>query len=577
MRMTMEVRVFLAIFLCFIILVVFQEQFSTKPKPTPTPSASVTPGGATPTAGAPASSGSPTPSTAEAPLSVTGAVAPTTAITANAAARNVVVETDAYTATFSTQGGVLTSYRLRHYPDETGKPLELIPPDLPLGTFPKPFTLFTDDDKESATLAAALYETTAESLSLGKGPGTLTFTYRDESGLSARKTFYFRPKDQEYVLNVEASVDAAGKPRPVTVAFGPGLGVGHAVDGRSYTAPGALQFNNGSVERMTADNVQKQARYEGTMRYAGVEDHYFVAVALLGDTPARADYSPVTVPVTGGANGATRSFISFSVRPNPGAAPSQSVALPFFIGPKDFDRLRAADPQLTRAINFGMFAVIVVPLLQALKWVNTYLGNYGWSIVVLTIIINILIFPLRHRSMVSMKKMQAIQPEVKALQDRYAKYKVTDPERQKMNSEMLALYKQKGVSPASGCVPMLLTMPILLAFYSLLSQAIELRGAPFFGWIHDLASKDPTYIWPILMGVTMFIQQRMMPSTADPMQQKIFMLMPVIFTVMFLTVPSGLVIYWLVSNVLTIGQQYITNRITGGPPTLKPATALRKG
>src|SRR4029079_2933018 len=153
----------------------------------------------------------------------------------------------------------------------------------------------------------------------------------------------------------------------------------------------------------------------------------------------------------------------------------------------------------------------------------------------------------------SMKKMQALQPEVKAIQERYAKYKVTDPERQKMNTEMLALYKQRGVSPASGCVPMLLTMPILLAFYNLLSQAIELRGAPFVGWIHDLAAKDPTYVWPILMGATMFWQQKMTPSTADPMQQKIFLVMPIVFTVMFLNMPAGLVIYWLTSNILTVG------------------------
>jgi YidC/Oxa1 family membrane protein insertase len=301
---------------------------------------------------------------------------------------------------------------------------------------------------------------------------------------------------------------------------------------------------------------------------------------MLNEGAARVDYEPVTLPVPGGAQGATRSFVAFSLRPNPGAAPTQAVTIPFFIGPKDFDRLRAADPQLVRAIDFGMFAFIVVPLMQALKWVNGHLGNYGWSIVVLTFIINVLIFPLRHRSMVSMKKMQAIQPEVKAIQDRYAKYKVTDPERQKMNSEMLALYKQKGVSPASGCVPMLLTMPILLAFYNLLNYAIELRGAPFVGWIHDLSAKDPTYVWPILMGITMFIQQRMMPTTADPVQQKIFLLMPVIFTVMFLSMPSGLVIYWLVSNVLTIGQQYLTNHLigrsggSGGVPKL--ATA-RKG
>jgi YidC/Oxa1 family membrane protein insertase len=285
----------------------------------------------------------------------------------------------------------------------------------------------------------------------------------------------------------------------------------------------------------------------------------------------------VTLPVPGGAADATRTFIAFSIRPDPGAASSGTVTVPFYIGPKDFDKLRAADPQLVRAIDFGMFAFIVVPLMQALKWINGYLGNYGWSIIVLTIIINIVIFPLRHRSMVSMKKMQAIQPEVKAIQDRYAKYKVTDPERQKMNSEMLALYKTKGVSPASGCVPMLLTMPILLAFYNLLGQAIELRGAPFAGWIHDLSAKDPTYVWPILMGITMFVQQRMMPSTADPTQQKIFMLMPVVFTVMFLGMPSGLVIYWLVSNVLTIGQQALTNRMIGNRGMPRVAAAGRKG
>jgi YidC/Oxa1 family membrane protein insertase len=141
---------------------------------------------------------------------------------------------------------------------------------------------------------------------------------------------------------------------------------------------------------------------------------------------------------------------------------------------------------------------------------------------------------------------------------------------------MLALYKQKGVHPASGCIPMLLTMPILLAFYNLLSQAIELRGAPFVGWIHDLASKDPTYVWPVLMGGTMFWQQKMMPTTGDPMQQKIMMFLPILFTYMFLTMPSGLVIYWLVSNLLTIAQQYLTNRIIGGTAPAPAVVAQRK-
>jgi YidC/Oxa1 family membrane protein insertase len=299
------------------------------------------------------------------------------------------------------------------------------------------------------------------------------------------------------------------------------------------------------------------------MRFAGVEDQYFIAASLpsfsRGPQSVRVDYQPITLPVPADAQNRTRALVGYSVRT------SGPAAVAFYVGPKDLEALRAVDPELTSAIDFGMFRFLVVPLLQALKTINRFVGNYGWSIVGLTIFINLLIFPLRHRSMVSMRKMQAVQPEVKAIQDRYAKYKITDPERQKMNQEMMALYKQRGVNPASGCVPMLLTMPVLFAFYAMLSASIELRGAPFFGWLHDLSLKDPYYITPILMGATMFWQQRMMPSTADPVQQKMFMIMPIMFTVMFVAAPSGLVVYWLVSNLLAIGQQYVTNRMIGAP------------
>jgi len=237
-----------------------------------------------------------------------------------------------------------------------------------------------------------------------------------------------------------------------------------------------------------------------------------------------------------------------------------------FVGPKDFDVLRAIDPDLVRAINFGWFAALVVPLLTSLKWINGFIGNYGWSIITLTLIINGLMFPLRHKSVVSMRKMQQIQPEVKAIQDRYAKLKATDPAKQKMNTELMALYRERGVNPASGCIPMLLIMPVLFAFYSLLSVAVELRGAPFVGWISDLSAPDPLYVTPVIMGATMVIQQRMAPTTMDPAQQKIMMIMPVVFTFMFLQAPSGLVIYWLVSNLWAIGQQHVTNRLIGPPP-----------
>jgi len=183
-------------------------------------------------------------------------------------------------------------------------------------------------------------------------------------------------------------------------------------------------------------------------------------------------------------------------------------------------------------------------------------------------------FPLRHKSVVSMRKMQDIQPEMKAIQDRYKGMKMSDPGRAKMNQEMMDLYKSRGVNPASGCVPMLLTLPVLFAFYAMLSVAIELRGAPFIGWIHDLSSRDPYYVFPVLMGLTMFVQQKMTPTgSMDPVQQKMMtFMMPVMMTVFMAWAASGLLIYWTVSNIWGIGQQMLTNRLIGPAPvrTVRP-------
>jgi YidC/Oxa1 family membrane protein insertase len=222
------------------------------------------------------------------------------------------------------------------------------------------------------------------------------------------------------------------------------------------------------------------------------------------------------------------------------------------------------------AIWFGMFSFLSVPLLSALNWIHGFIGNYGWSILALTVLINAVMFPLRHKSFVSMRKMQEIQPQVKMIQDRYSKLKVSDPARQKMNTELMDLYRSKGVNPASGCIPMLLTFPVLLAFYGLLSEAIELRGAPFTLWIHDLSAADPYYVTPILMGLSQLAQQRMAPAAADPAQQKMMMIMPVVFTFLFITSPSGLALYWLASNVLLIGQQSLTNYLIGPPDVRVP-------
>ena len=558
----MEKRVFLAIFLSFVVLAVYQA-FLAPPKPELAGAAAGTTANAAPasTAGAAA---------AQAPLPAQTTAAPAqpsaAPLVADAAARDIVVETDAIRAVFSTSGATLRSWKLKKQL-ENGQPLELVPGDLG-DAYPRAFTISTNDEAMSRTLQTALFRPSADGLALGTNPGTLSFEYRDASGLTARKTLYFQPDNKPYVMRVEASIDLAGAVRPVTITSGPSIGMGFPPDSSRALPARGVQFVDGKVQYLAASAIDKQSEYNGALRFAGVEDQYFLMAALPGTERVQVRYANLNVPIPGNADGKHRAFVTYTVAV-PGA-----LNLPFFLGPKDFDVLRAVDPQLVMSIDFGWFRVLVVPLLIALKSINGVVHNWGWSIVVLTVIINMLIFPLRHRSMVSMKKMQAVQPEVKAIQDRYAKYKVTDPERQKMNQEMMALYKSKGVNPASGCLPMLLTLPILFAFYSMLAGAIELRGAPFFGWIHDLAKHDPYYVTPVLMGLTMLWQQKTMPSTADPIQQKMFLLMPVIFTVSFLWAPAGLVVYWFVSNLLAIGQQYLTNRIVAAPA--RPARAIAK-
>ncbi len=576
----MEKRVILAMLLSVVVLALYQT-FLAPPPPVQPPVAATDAGATSSTAqpglatvpGAPAGIGQPVAPAGMKPAPAAPAVPVAAPIVADAAARDVVVDADAFVATFNSAGAVLTSWKLKQYLDPAGQPLELVPPPTATsgGPLPRPFTLGTDDAAQSVVLATALYKPSAEGLTLGKGSGTLRFQYQDASGLTAQKAFYFQPDGRAFVVNVEAAVEVSGAAKPVTLHWGPAIGLFDPAVTQT-TPPRVVQFHNGSVARITASSFQPPAasRFEGALRFAGVEDHYFVTAAVPGDMPVRVDYVPVFVPVPGATAGETHPLVAFSISPKTEGSPSRTVTIPFFMGPKDFDRLKEVDKEFVRAIDFGMFAWLVVPLLRALKWLNTYIHNFGWSIIALTVLINIAIFPLRHRSMVSMRKMQTLQPQVKAIQERYKKYKFTDPERQKMNTEMMGLYKQHGVSPASGCVPMLLTMPVLFAFYAMLSVAIELRGAPFLGWIHDLAAKDPTYFTPILMGGTMFWQQRMMPTTADPVQQKVFLFMPLIFTAMFLTMPSGLVVYWTASNLLTIGQQYLTNHLIGAPGKPRP-------
>ena len=416
----------------------------------------------------------------------------------------------------------------------------------------------------------SLYQVTGDSggkVDATSAPASVVFEFEDASGVRARKELRFEPRD--YVVALSIDVHNGATVLNPSIAWGPGLGdLGATTSGGSFFTgnlvqpPQGIFHRDGEVERLNMDTLSSQPAHEGSFRFAGLDDHYFLA-ALVNPGQTRLDYRPVDVTVPG--SDAPARFLAVSYR-----FPQPPSGVRFFVGPKQFDVLRSVDSELVRAIHFGIFSWMVVPLLSALKWLYGFLGNYGWAIVVLTILLNLVLFYPRHRSVVAMRKMQAIQPEMKAIQDRYAHLKATDPAKQKMNTEVMNLYRERGVNPASGCVPMLLTMPVLLAFYSLLSMSIELRGAPYVGWIRDLSAPDPYFVIPLLMGVTMFWQQRITPTSADPTQQRIMMIMPVMFTAMMAFSPSGVVLYWTISQLWAIGQQYLTNRLIG-PPVLAPA------
>ena len=578
----MERRVLLAVTLSFLVLVLYQRWIGPPPPVETLPDAAVgevasglgdpaaTPGGLAPVG---ASGSAVLPATASGAPSVrtdAAGVLDIAPVIADNRPRSVVVESDFVVAEFDNRGAELVSWKLKHYTDENGDPVELALPAVPAGRT-RPFSLRIPGDPDlTARLDAALFRPSVDHLRLSADSGSLTFEYEDSSGLRARKTFRFQQlPDQPYVVALDATVTTAAGVQPMTTAWGPGLGGVRAETSRLVfqQLPAAVLYGRPLEEGLAQDvdvyraspaDVPERPSYEGQFDFAGVDNHYFLAVALPGAQPSRVDYRPLSVAEV------AHDLVEFEITLESGRG-----ELPFYVGPKDFDLLQAVHPDLVRAIDFGFLSAIVVPLHRTLKWIHGFVGNYGWSIILLTVLINIVIFPLRHKSVVSMRKMQELQPEMKAIQARYANLKATDPGKQKMNQEVMELYRRHGANPASGCLPMLLTMPILIAFYRLLSMAVELRGAPFLGWISDLSVQDPFYVTPVIMGASMVYQQRLQPAgAASPEQQKMMMFMPVIFTVMFLWAPSGLVLYWMTSNILGIGQTVVTNRIAG-PPRVK--------
>ncbi len=571
----MEKRVLVAVLLSFLVLWAYTA-IVPHPKPPLKAASAAVQAAATDAGTLEDSSASSVAGAGSVPAPVVPAVVATVS---DSAEHSVVVDTKLVRAVFSNRGGVLTSWTLKKYSDGQGHPVDLVPESLPPSEA-RPFSVRLADPARTALANSALFHvSTPDTLDATAAPATIVFDYEDESGFRAHKQFRVDP--DSYVVTFSIAVkDKSADLNPV-VQWGPGLGDSQFVVGKTqrfgtYVQHSqAIVYSEGSCwpwetrcsQRLPAPKVLQHPTWQGDYPFAGIDDHYFLA-SLVQPGQARVTFRPSKVALPGQTD--LRELMSFDAL---FATPPTEKRV--FVGPKDFDVLASVDRDLVRTIYYGTFAFLAVPLLHALKWINAFVGNYGWSIIILTFIINALMFPLRHKSVASMRKMQAIQPQVKAINDRYANLKLTDPDQQNKNKELMALYREKGVNPTGGCAPMLLTLPILFAFYSMLSVSIELRGQPFALWIHDLSQHDPYYITPVLMGLSMLWQQRLTP-TPDPAQARVMMITPIMFLVFFLWAPSGLVLYWLVSNMLGIAQQYATGRIIGMPMQKGPGPAAER-
>jgi len=450
------------------------------------------------------------------------------------------IERPGVVARFSNRGAELVSFQLTGYKTKENASVELVKArDLSRTDFP--FAIEARDGGLAARLNTALYAVNKYD---EKGETILEYRYAGSDGIAATKTFRFTG---DYLFNFSVAVSPA---TPYRVVIGPGIRTLEPDEKDSQftiTGNGVVQRDD-DLKIIRREKASSLAAWD-SVQFVGIEDNYFLA-ALRPEKSSGALLRAVDF----GAGKDKRREIYAGVN----AAPDGIVAGQAFFGPKETGLLDRYGFEKT--LQLGTFGIIARFFLVALTWINGFTHNWGWAIIVLTIVIKVALYPLQHKWMLSMRKIQKVQPKMEAIKARYKKHR-TDPEqRQKMNAEVMKLYQQEGINPAGGCLPMLIQLPIFYGFYAVLQHAIELRGAAFGLWIHDLSAKDPTYILPILMTVAMFVQQLITPTTADPQQRRMFLIMPIVFGWIFKEFPSGLTLYWLVQNILTIIQQMIMNR-----------------
>ena len=540
-------RAFLAIVLSFLILVGYQ-YFFAKPTPPQPPPASQ----AQQQASEPASQQAPAPAVAAS----TGSAQPSVAV--DPKAKDITVDTPLYTAIIKEQGGGFKSFVLKNYRnkmEQDSGPMQLIvgkgPGNLPV--------LFSLDNGAGTSLPVFKGDKSSIALTQEAETAKLTMTASSADGLTVVRTLTFR--GDSYLINAEYKVQNATD-KPVQVS--PALSLdnepfGHASESSQFLFSGPAAYVNGAlVETKPKTLAEKPVVLQGKVSWTGFVDNYFMTSVV----PATGN--PVSVTLQGSEK-QVRTVISEGIQ-TIGAHEAKAYTYTLYFGPKKLQILEAAGNDLAKSVDFGWFDILGKPMLWLLNFFHQYSGNYGVAIILLTMLIKLVFWPITQKGMSSMKNMQKLQPKIAKLRERYK----DDPA--KMNQEMMTLYKTYKVNPVGGCLPMLIQIPFFFALYQVLLAAIELRHAPFLLWITDLSAPDRLWIGfdipylhgipilTLLMGASMFFQQKMTPTTADPAQARIMQFLPVVFTVMFINFASGLVLYWLINNLLSILQQYLINR-----------------
>ncbi len=555
--------VVIVIAVTFIWMHYFQPPVPPPQNPTPVAGKTVPGGGST--------QPPPAQSAGQATVGAARATAPKIPVVQATAEKNIIVESALYRVELSNHGGVVRSWKLKKYFDDqkTPQPLDLVNADVAqeLGW---PLSLQLSDPQLEARANSALYDVTPGSENLD-APAEITFHWSD-GHLDVTKKLKFQ---LDYLLSIGVSASLDGQPLAPAVAWRGGFG-----DKAAYKSTQYLNVFYKQADSLTLlpfkklgvpGNQIQPFEQSGPMQFTGIMDQFFAATFIPDGTDLALwhwtqwhhfvgpDNQPASEPAAEIAVGA--------MAPGP-------LKARMFVGPKDLALLQKVRPSLEALINFGWFGVIGKPLLFALQWLNRYISNWGWDIVVLTLVINIAVFPLKMKSWRSMQAMQKLAPEMRQIQDKYKKYSMTDPRKKGMQDEMAELYQRHGINPLAqmgGCLPMLLQMPIWYALWRVLTGAIELRHAPFVFWIHDLSAKDPFYILPIAMAITMYLMTKMTPQSAavDPAQQKMLSFMPLMFAAIFFTYASGLNLYMFTSNLVGVGQQYYLNRTRPLPTNSK--------